>query len=161
MVLSGVTPNCGCLKITSFPKEVAAGESGAIEFTYQTAGKEGVQTARIELQFGDAAKSSQILRLRLELSPRVSIRPGLIIWEKTAKSKEIEVDVIDPTLALNQTVATTGDFVATLAPAEIKGQFRLRLERPTKPGRAEGWATLTFSDGPNKPIERKIRLIAD
>jgi len=161
VVLSRVMPNCGCLKIASFPKETAAGESGAIEFTYKAAGKEGLQTARIEVQFGDAVKSSQTLRLRLELSPRVSVRPGLLIWEKSNNFKEVAIAVIDPALTLNQTVTTTGDFRASLAPTETTGQFRLRLERPTKHGRAEGWATLTFSDGLNKPVERKIRLIAD
>lgn len=161
VVLSRVTPNCGCLKVVSFPKEIAAGESGAIEFTYLAAGKEGMQTARIEVQFGDVGKTTHTLRMRLDLSPRVSVRPGLVIWEKDAKAKEVVIAVIDPALTLNQTVATTGDFVAALAPADAAGQFRLRLERPAKPGRAEGWATLTFSDASDKPVERKIRLIAD
>lgn len=161
VVVSRVTPNCGCMKIVSFPKETAAGESGTIEFTYEAAGKEGVQTARIEVQFANAPKLSSTLRLRLDLSPRVTIRPGLLIWEKSATLKEVAIAVIDPALTLNQTVATTGDFVAVLAPAESAGRFRLRLERPANPGRAEGWATLSFNDGTNKPLERKIRLIAD
>ncbi len=159
--LERITPNCGCLEIVSFPKETAAGGSGVIEFIYKAAGKEGVQTARIEVQPSGASQSLQTLRLRLELSPRVSVQPGLVIWGKAVKSKEVAIAVIDPALTLDQAVAITGDFAATLVPAETTKRFQLRLERPTKPGPAKGWATLTFRDGSNKLLERRIRLIAD
>lgn len=166
-IVSGVTPNCGCLKIASFPKTTAPGQSGAIKFTYQAAGKEGLQTARIEVESGDAKSVAVVatLRMRLELSPRVTLRPGLVLWNGAAKSKEVAIALIDPALALEPGGIKASDgFTATLLPGDTSRSprtFRLRLERPASPGHVEGWATLSINDGSGTPLERKIRLIAD
>ncbi len=50
LVLTNVTAGCGCTVAKNWPKEpIAPGESGQIEVTFNSAGKEGQQVKRISV----------------------------------------------------------------------------------------------------------------
>jgi Protein of unknown function (DUF1573) len=158
--INKVLANCECLNITSFPKEIEPGQTGNISYLYHAKGRHGIQSAHILVESTDA-QTPQLLRLIFDLSPALTLSPGLLVWEKSRQNHSVQILIHDPDLKLSPDIQVTPGFTVKLQTLKKQVSYRLDITPPSGAKKLEGWAVLTFQGLEKTMTERKVRLVAN
>lgn len=138
VTILGTKTSCGCTVGKPPRRTYAPGESGVLPVSHKP--KSGVRAYRIEVMTDEEAGDAQILTLRVNNEPRISLHPRVIRWAAGEPRQPKNVDVrlkTDDALKVVGAQAESDVVEVKLVKSETPGMVRM-VVTPKKAGAVPG-----------------------